>query len=174
MTAPSGRLLPPVSGSPPALSLVSIGSAKTSATVAAPSLGSLQYLRDSITHRDAEFSEFDDIFIQREKLVTSLQARLDELREQLEGIVAERTQLRTASATLTSELDGARHDNAILQARVIDFEAQAQVLRALTVELTDALCERDRYKVSLQFVTSQVQDLQAGYANIVSSLRASH
>lgn len=78
MTASAARPSLLVSVSQSILTSVPVESSRTSPTVAASSRGSSQYLFDLLAHCNAEFIELDDKLIQREKLITSLELRLDE------------------------------------------------------------------------------------------------
>lgn len=125
----SGATSPRASGSQPSSSPVYPGSARASPAASASVRGSCKYLRDRLAHRDAEFADLDERYIQRKEVVTDLEVCLQNLRASLDASERERTKLRGPNKTPVSERDTARQSVSALTTRFVVLEAQAQVSR---------------------------------------------
>lgn len=137
--APStGRSAHRWSDSQPVSSHVAACSSRTVYTATLSYQNSFQYLHNFLAHYDAEFDKMNYKPIQRKLLVTTLETRPEEVREQLERVVVECAHLRSANATFLGRRDHARRNIATLHARRVNLEALAQFPSIPSLERYDA------------------------------------
>lgn len=147
MDAPSGGNPPRLSGSSPFSSPVHVANIKAIPAAAAQFRGSSRYLWHRFAYLDAEFVELDESYIQGEEFITSLETRLDEMRDHPEVVSAECDHLRVINVTLVGKCKAAHREVLGPQARVTKLGSKAQPRHVSAAELADALPERDRYEV---------------------------
>lgn len=134
---------------------------------ASPLRGSLQYLRDGLAQCDAELAKLDDKYIQREKLVTSLEVCLTDMESQYATFLSNCDVLRAANDDLLRSRGTDLERLFILRSRALELETVLQALRGPPSDLSDAVRDRDCYKVLLRSLAAQCQRLEAGYTDIV-------
>lgn len=173
MAALSGNASARVLGSPLSLIAVPAASAKTSPAATAQLQSSLQYLCDGLAHRDADFPELDESWIQQKGLVTSMKTSLKYAKVRNKKVFEEQDQLRITHADLIKERASAQREASGLLALVAELKSKAIAPTIFAAGLSEAVRERDWYRVLLQSVAAQVQSLQDELFDIINCAKFS-
>lgn len=145
----------------------------TSTDAAFPTLCSLQYLFERLSQRDGEFAKLDDKYIQREEIVTSLEARLVYIEFLLATSRLDCNTLRAANVDMLKSRGPDREELSTQCARVLELEADFQAPRAPHFDVTDVARDRDLHKILPQSLAAQVQGLHASCADTVRRAQGS-
>lgn len=153
----------------PAVALMSTASAEAALLFR----GSLQYLCEPCAQRETELTKLVEKYIQREEFIKTFEACFMNMQPQLTASRLDCKILRANNGDQANNQYAARKELSTFWAWAPDLETDLKAPRAISFDLTNAVRDRDCYKVLPQSLAAQVLGLHVGYFDIVSRAQSS-